>query len=454
MNAARWILAIWIVAGWARAGRAAEPGLADETGAPPDTSVGVPIQLEEALTRARAASQHLGALAALHTAAEASLAGARAASWPTVDLGAGYTRQSNVPELTLALPGSPPRTLFPNIPDDYRARASLAIPLYTGGRLSATEDAASKESTASAEDARAGIHDLDLETTSAFWVVLTARESARVLDDALASFDRHSEDARARESVGMAAKSDVLAVEVERERSVLARLTAWNQAQVANADLVRLVGADPGTVLAPVAPAELPSVPAGNLDGLVREALEARPEHRALAERLEAAEARVSAERSAYWPQAALAGGYDEARPNQRILPPHDEWDSSWDVGVNVSLDVFDFGRTAAAVAHARALADAASRQLADVDARIRQEVTARLLDLESSRSAVPVAERALASATESQRVSEERFREGVAPSSELLDAEVALEHAALERTRSIAAAHLAGATLRRALGR
>ncbi len=79
--------------------------------------------------------------------------------------------------------------------------------------------------------------------------------------------------------------------------------------------------------------------------------------------------------------------------------------------------------------------------------------MTARLTDLETALSAVPVAERALASASENERVSADRYREGVAPSSERLDAEVALMRAGLDRTRAVAAAHLARATFDRMLG-
>lgn len=411
------------------------------------------ITLPEAIARSRAASARLGALASLHTAAEENLAAARANHWPIVDVSAGYQRLSSVPELTVAFPGQAPTTIFPNIQDNVHARAGLTVPLYTGGRLSAVEAAAEGESAAAAADVRAGAQDLTLETTASFWSLVTSRESARVFDDAVRAFERHLADAQAGLEVGTAARNDVLAVEVERDRAILNRLEAGNRADVANADLVRLVGASPGTVLDPVPPASMPEPSRDGLEPLVASALASRPEHAALRERATAAQDRVRADEAGYYPKAALAGGFDEARPNRRILPVTDEWDSSWDVGVNVSLDVFDFGRTRAAVSRSRAQADAAARQLEDLEARIRQEVTARVFELTSAVSAVPVADRALASATESQRVSADRFREGVAPSSELLDAEVALQRAALDRTRAVAQAHLSRASLDRAVG-
>src|SRR6185503_17615636 len=82
----------------------------------------VRLTAAEAVERARAASPSMAQLRALSAVARADVQGARAARLPQLEAAAGYTRQSDVPELTLTLPGQPPRTLFPNIPDNYRTR--------------------------------------------------------------------------------------------------------------------------------------------------------------------------------------------------------------------------------------------------------------------------------------------------------------------------------------------
>ena len=41
----------------------------------------------------------------------------------------------------------------------------------------------------------------------------------------------------------------------------------------------------------------------------------------------------------------ALTGGVDYANPNPRIFPRKGEWQESWDVGVSVNWNFFDFGR-------------------------------------------------------------------------------------------------------------
>ena len=424
----------------------------DASGAPAPASL--ELGLGGAIERARAASPRLNRLRALESAADAGVRGARAARLPQVDLLAGYTRYSDVPELTIPQPGAPARTIFPNLPDNFRSRLGLSVPLYTGGRLAGLVDAAEQERLAAGKDLDAGGADLVLETTLVYWNLVTARENARVLQEALASYDAHLTDARNRQQFGLAAANETLAVEVERDRAELGRLQSLNDAEVANADLLRLLGLPPGTRVKATEPLALPAPPSQSLEDLVQAAYLARPERSALEARVAAAAAAVRAERAARLPQASLSAGYDYANPNRRILPPEAIWEDTWDVSLNLSFSVFDSGRAAAAVARSAARLEAARQDVEDLDRRIRLEVTARHLDLQTAAAAVQVAGRGLESAAENRRVSQDRYRQGVLPSSDLLDAEVALLRAGLNRTEALTRQRLAIASLERAVGR
>jgi outer membrane protein TolC len=105
-------------------------------------------------------------------------------------------------------------------------------------------------------------------------------------------------------------------------------------------------------------------------------------------------------------------------------------------------------------VARAQARLEAARSQLVEIDRLVRLQVTQHALELQAARAATAVAERGLESARENQRVAGERYSAGVLSSAELLDAEVALLRASLERTDAHAQARLAEAALEHALGR
>jgi len=437
--------------------------LAQETPAPaavPAEDNVLRLTVDEAVARATLASPRLARLSALGAAAEAQARGARAERWPQLDLGAGYTRRSEVPELAIFAPTDNPAqpveriVVFPNIQDNWRLRAGVALPLFTGGRIGSQIAAADHGRTAAGEDLRAGRADLVLETKSAYWSLVTARETERVLQEALRAYDAHLQDARNRERFGLAARNEVLAVEVERDRAELERLRAEAEADAADANLQRLLALHPATHVEPSEPLQARAAPRPEVESLVAEAQAGRPERKALAARVAAADAAARAERGARLPQLALGGGYTYANPNRDIVPPTADWKDTWDVGVGLSWSVLDGGKRSAGEARARAQADAVREQLRELDRALRLEVTERVLELRTAGARIVVAERSVLSAAESRRVAADRYREGVIPSSELLDAELAHERAALTRTEALAALRLAAAGLDRAAGR
>jgi outer membrane protein TolC len=92
--------------------------------------------------------------------------------------------------------------------------------------------------------------------------------------------------------------------------------------------------------------------------------------------------------------------------------------------------------------------------RLAEFDTVLQVEIRERLGELESSHAAIAAAEDTVKSATDARRVVGDRFTAGVATSTDVLDAQVALLQAGLDRTQAIANARLAEARLARALGR
>jgi outer membrane protein TolC len=214
--------------------------------------------------------------------------------------------------------------------------------------------------------------------------------------------------------------------------------------QTAQADLRRLVGGD-----GPIQPAEGEAAHGMGTSNVPLP----RPERRALDRRLEAARQRERAVRAAAKPHVSLGGGYDYARPNPRIFPRADRWEDSWDASVNVSWTLWDGGRRAAEQAEAAALARAVAARIDDFDRQAGFEVQARQLEVESSRAAMDAAQEGIEAAVEARRVLGERYRAGVATSTEVLDAEVAVLQAQLDRTRAVASLRLAEARLARASG-
>ena len=140
---------------------------------PPPAPAELRLTQDEAVERALAEAPALVRLQALVGAADAQSDAARAQRWPHVELGAGYQRRSEVPELAIFTPTGDPTqpvervVVFPNIQDNWRVRAGLSLPLYTGGRTRGEIESADESRAAADFDLRAGRADLVLETQTA-----------------------------------------------------------------------------------------------------------------------------------------------------------------------------------------------------------------------------------------------------------------------------------------------
>jgi outer membrane protein TolC len=412
------------------------------------------LTLDDAIARGVANSQRLAELEARKEGAEAAEAGRAAAALPLVGLVGGYTRTNHVQEFSIAAPGQPVRVIYPDVPDNVHVRLDVQWPIYSGGRTDALRRAARAERDAAGEDVAAARSDLRLEITRAFWAVVTAGETERVLARSLDGMAAHVSDLRSRLEQGFIPPSELLSVEAQRSRQRLLAIEARNTRAIVEADLRRLLGIQTEGRIEPIAALELPESAEPAADILIADARAHRAERRALERRVEASQARGNAASDQKRPQIGVAGGYDYARPNPHIFPRIGEWRDSWDVSVNISWLLWDGGRRHAEQAEASAGARAAASRVAEFDRQTAFEVRQRRLEVDSSRAAIAAASDGVRSATEARRVLGERFSAGVATSSELLDAEVAVLQAELDRTRALANARLAEARLARGVGK
>jgi len=406
-----------------------------------------PLTLDEAVSRAMQTSHRLAEVRARQEGAEATVLARRAADRPTLAVSGGYTRTNHVDEFTVPQPGGGTRVIYPDLPDNYFTRAALQWPIYTGGRTDALERAAEAEARATALDLDVARADLRLEVVRVYWALATATESVRVLEEAVARADAHLRDMRARFETGLVPPNEVSSVEAQRSRQQMHLIEARNIRSGILEDLRRLTDI-PGDVV-PADPLE-PSIAASS-DPV---GTTARAEQQALSERIAAADDRTRAARAGQRPTIAFTGGADYANPNPRIFPRADLWRTSWDLGIVASWTLFDGGRVAAETAEAAAATRAMRARLADLDAAIATEIRQRQLDLESARASLIAANDAVRSAADARRVVAERFNVGVASSTEVLDAQVALLQAELDRARALANIRLAEARLARAVGR
>jgi len=167
----------------------------------------------------------------------------------------------------------------------------------------------------------------------------------------------------------------------------------------------------------------------------------------------EAARSSASAARGGYWPQLQLYANYGYLHPNQRYQPVIPEFLGSWDVGVNLSFDLWNWGRTS----RKAEAADAGVRQAEESYAQLRDDVALEVhraaLTVRRAREKLGVGQLGVEQAKENLRMTSDRYRNGLATSADLLDAEVALVQARTSLTGAQVEYALAKSRLERAVG-
>ena len=391
--------------------------------------------------------------------ADAKASEVSASRLPSLKFQGGYTRFSEVPPFTFTLPIPVPPgvsnsfTLSPTVTNNFSMRASLRQPLFTGFRLDASKDVADYTAEASGQDYVRDRSDLIYNVRNAYWSYYKAREFKKVIDDNVEQIKAHLRDVENQMDQGMATKNDVLKVRVQLSDARFRQIDAGNSVRLSMIGLSNTLGISLSTEITLLTDIDFQPKTYPDLNALIAHAIENRPDVKSMEYRVKAGEAGVTAARSGWFPQIYLTGNLYYERPNSRIFPTLDLFKETWDLGVSVSLDIWNWGTTVHQTDQAQSqLAQSrdAAGQLQDA---ITLEITQTYLNLTQARERISVAHMTVEQAEENFRITGQRFKEGLALNTDMLDAEFALLQAKLNHTQALVDYQLAEARLEKAVG-
>jgi outer membrane protein TolC len=331
-------------------------------------------------------------------------------------------------------------TADPNRPEKLNtgiSRFQLDLPLYTGGELAARitqaeQFAASKSQERVWEENRAA-----LAAAEAYVALAQAREYVSLLEKARDTVQAHVALARAYVEQGMLVESELLRAEVELARVEDMLAQAKGQEQVAQANLAFRLGLSQEEQFQ-LEPLPLPAGLGEDLSAFLASA-QGRPDLQAAREMASAAQWEVKARQALFYPRAGLVARADWV--DSKLFGTHGD---STTVMAAVGMDLFAGGSHRAALAAARAEAQAAAAQVSLFSEAVMLEVRQAFTQAQVAISRLETARKALRAAAEVQRITEERFRQGVVKMLDLLDADTARREAETRELVARAEAHQA----------
>ncbi|MGE5663587.1 MAG: TolC family protein [Deltaproteobacteria bacterium] len=346
--------------------------------------------------------------------AEERRARAGARYLPRVDAGADYTALSEPPSIFIQ--GREVQTMDQNV---ARARVTAEQTIYDFGKTSSRVSQAAARRDAAEGQADATRARAAMDAIAAFLSARRAEELAGVAAESLETAREHRKVAGDQYELGVVARNDVLAADVQVANAEAALIAARNRVEIERSRLALRMGYPGDRAVAP-APGDFPVPPEASpsLDESVRAAAEARPEIRAQAALVREAEASAASARSEFGPTLFGQGGYSYETNDYN---PHK---SVFSLLAGGKVNLFAGGGDAAARREALISVDRRKEGLALLGDEIALAVkTAHLAIVEADKRKA-VAGTAVARAEENLRIQNDRYREGLAISTEVLDAE------------------------------
>ncbi len=377
---------------------------------------------------------------------------------PQIRLSGRAAQLSDIEPFAFAAPGIGTVTLFPNIDHSYAARLTLQQPLFAGFRLLNSLKTARLNADATQEEFHKDEADLVLEVSTTYWHLYRALRVEEFVRQTAEQVSEHLNDINNFFRQGLVTQNEVYKVEVQQADVQVKLLEAQNTRRLLNLALNNLLGLPLETIVIPKDDPEAPFHENTHADTslaapfvYVRNAVSKRPELKALRLRKAMSEAGVAAARAGWFPQFSFVAGYDYAKPNPRIIPPQDRWEGTWDVGLTLQWNLWDWLATAHQANQAEAALRKAAAGLEQMERAITLQVFQQHANMQQASERCRVAKRGVGQAVEHHRITNERFKQGLATNTELLDAEVALLHAKLNFTQAQVDYQIARAQLIRA---
>ncbi|MHB1688265.1 MAG: TolC family protein [Ignavibacteriaceae bacterium] len=385
--------------------------------------------------------------------AEAGLSAINASRLPSLSLSAAYTRLSPVNPFTFTVKPFGAFTLSPSILDNYNLKLSLQQPLFTGFKLSSGSKIAEYSSLAAKQQYNSDEQNLILNIKNAYWGLFSAEKVKEAVDDNFQQVKAHLSDVQNFFKQGLSTKNDVLKVEVQLSEIQLQQIDARNSVKIAEVNLDNIIGLPLSTDLQIQKNVDVSGNADYDLDQLINQAMQNRPDLKAMQYQVEASKTGITLAQSNWYPQIYLTGNYYYAKPNQRILPIRNQFDATWDVGVGLSFNLWNWGATKDQTTQAEAQYEQTNDGYKTLKDAITLEVTQDYYNMIKAKEKVLVAEQTVSQAEENYRVTDDKFKQGLTLNSELLDAETALLQAKTNQIQAQVEYELAVARIERSTG-
>lgn len=328
------------------------------------------------------------------------------------------------------------------------AAITLSWLLYDFGQRSANIETAQQLLSAAAATQDATVQTLFLAALQSYYSAQATQAAVVSALQAERSARESYQAAEARYSVGVATPADRLQAQTALSQAMLNRIKAEGDARNALGALANALGFE---AQQPIVLADLPAVPTGiafqrEVDALISDAQERRPDLKAAEAQFKAAQASVDLAQAQGRPTISLGAG-----PSWQESAGVTQQGGS--IGLTLNVPIFSGFDTTYRVRSAAAQVDVRAAQRDRIRNQVALDVWRAYQSLTTATQSLQTTADLVASAEESERVALGRYKAGVGTILDVLSAQSALSSARLQRIQAQLDWNVYRATLAQSVG-
>ncbi|WP_338158272.1 TolC family protein [uncultured Phocaeicola sp.] len=308
----------------------------------------------------------------------------------------------------------------------YAGTATLTQPLFMGGKIIAYNKITKYAEQLARSQHATGMQEVILNTDQAYWQVISLTNKKKLAESFLKLVQKLDEDVDKMVAEGVATKADGLSVKVKVNEAEMTLTQVDNGLSLSKMLLCQLCGLplDTDLQLADQNMENL-ALPATYTESNIDLALANREELKSLELASKIYQQKVNVARSEFLPTVGLTANYLVSNPSL-LNGFENKFRGMWGIGVVVKIPVFHWGEGIYKVKAAKAEANIARYQLEDVKEKVELQVTQSSYKVNEAAKKLAMAEKNMEKAEENLRYATLGFKEGVIPTSNVLEAQTA----------------------------
>ena len=334
-----------------------------------------------------------------------------------------------MPGLTSGLNGIG-QTLVDGLRTDTRnmtlGAATLTQPLFMGGKIIAYNKITKYAERLAESQHATGMQDLILNTDQAYWQVISLANKKKLAEGFLKLVRKLDSDVEQMVAEGVATKADGLSVKVKVNEAEMTLTQVENGLSLSKMVLCQLCGIPLNTQIK-LADEDMENLtlPDTYIESNVQTALANREELKSLELASQIYRQKVNVVRSEFLPSVGLTINYMVTNPSL-VNGFENKFRGMWAAGIVVKIPVFHWGEGIYKVKAAKAEANIARYRLEDVKEKIELQVTQSSYKVNEASKRLVMAQNSMDKADENLRYATLGFKEGVIPTSNVLEAQTA----------------------------